>query len=256
MKPFLMSFTEPIGLFWLLLVGRVAWHLWRRHWTRAVWSAGLAAAVFFLAGTNLTARWLASLERPYFGPPLDQVAPADAVVMLGGALLPSAHDAFGLDLNSHADRVVTAAELIRRGKGRVLVLSGGGPPPAPPQLTQAELARAWLAAWGRLTTPTFVLPPCADTHEEAVRVQALAKAQHWQRVTVVTSAWHLKRALAVFRHAGVPAAGVGCDFAASAWLADHRPFALFAGTTPLDFLELYLHEKIGWWAYRWRGWID
>jgi hypothetical protein len=68
----------------------------------------------------------------------------------------------------------------------------------------------------------------------------------------VFAAFHLKRAVAVFRKQGVTVVPVGCDFHDNG-----KPctWNLFPSQDRFALWSLYLHEKIGWWVYRWRGWI-
>jgi uncharacterized SAM-binding protein YcdF (DUF218 family) len=109
--------------------------------------------------------------------------------------------------------------------------------------------------WGAAPEATFDLGLCGNTHDEAVRMRELMQKHGWKRIFLVTSASHMRRAEGVFAKAGVPVVPVACDFQAlgtppSGLLA--RPFPGLAG---MEQLDLYLHEKIGWWVYRWRGWI-
>ena len=55
----------------------------------------LAAVIYLIGGTTITAGLLASLERPYAGARPETMPPADAVVMLGGMAIPSTNDVFG-----------------------------------------------------------------------------------------------------------------------------------------------------------------
>jgi uncharacterized SAM-binding protein YcdF (DUF218 family) len=254
MATWLKPVTEPLGMLWLALLALLAWRVYRRQWRRLFWPGGLAAVLFLFACTPLSPWLLASLERPYAGVDLAKVPPADAVVMLGGVLDPSPRDVFGFELNGAADRFVTAVEIVRRGKGRALLLGGSGPKPGEPGPSEAELLHRWLSAWGLTNAPVFLLGSCANTRDEALRTQALAKEHGWQRVIVVSSAWHLRRAEGVFRALDLPATCVGSDFEGSARLARPFRFRLSPSAVYLRLLDQYLHEQIGWGVYRLRGW--
>lgn len=254
MNQFLMPLTQVLGMLWVGLLAWAGWLAWRRQWRRAILPASLAGLISVLGCPSLAARLLASLERPYAGVKLAEVAPADAVVMLGGVLAPSPDDPLGFELKDAGDRAIVAAELVRLGKGRALVLGGGGPRPGEGGLSEGMQVKAWLESWGLTNAPVHLLGSCADTHDEAVRVQALAKEQGWRRVIVVTSAWHMRRAEGLFRKLELPVTCVACDFVGTARLGK-RQFSPFPEQLALDLTNYYLHEQIGWLVYRWRGWV-
>jgi uncharacterized SAM-binding protein YcdF (DUF218 family) len=255
MAALLKPLTEPLGLVWLALLALLAWRAYQRQWRRLIWPGVLVAVLFLFACTPLSPWLLASLERPYAKPDLDGLAPADAVVMLGGVLDPSPRDLFGFNLTGTADRVVTAVELVRQGKGRALILGGGGPKPGEPGLSEAELLQGWVAAWGFTNTPIFLLRSCVSTRDEAVRTLALAQEHGWRRVLVVSSAWHLRRAEGVFRRLELPVTCVGSDFDGLTLFKGPGAFRWTPGATHLRLLGQYLHEQIGWLVYCLRGWV-
>jgi uncharacterized SAM-binding protein YcdF (DUF218 family) len=255
MNQFMMPLTQVLGMLWLGLVAWAGWRAWRRQWRRLVLPASLAGLLSVLGSTSLAARLLASLERPYAGVKLADVPPAEAVVMLGGVLAPSPNDPFGFEFKDAADRVMVAVELMRLEKGRALVLGGGGPRPGESGPLEGELLKGWLASWGPTNAPLHLLGNCVDTHDEAVRVRALAKERGWPRVIVVTSAAHMRRAEGLFRKLELPVTCVACDFVGMAQLVLPRQLHPFPDQLALELINTYLHERIGWWVYRWRGWV-
>jgi uncharacterized SAM-binding protein YcdF (DUF218 family) len=248
--------TEPLGMLWLGLLALVVWHASRREWRLAILPAVLSALMFGIGSTKWTAQLLATLERPYAGLNLMDVPSADAVVMLGGTMRRSANDPFKFDLAESADRVVTAAHLARLGKGQALVLGGGGPRPGEAGLPEGELVKAWLDEWNVVRTPILLLGACVSTRDEAERCQALMEDRGWHRIILVTSAAHMRRAEGVFRELGIPATAVACDFQGLAALSAKPPFTPFPRLDGFEHLQLFLHEQIGWWVYRSRGWVE
>jgi uncharacterized SAM-binding protein YcdF (DUF218 family) len=257
---FVDSLIQPIGFLWVLMVGATGLLLWKRRWRMAL-LPGLMVVFFWIIGAS---SWpfllLAGLERPYRGTVLSTVPPGDAVVMLGGTHRRSPNDAFGLDLTPCADRVVMAVELVRLGKGRALVLGGSQYWNGHESRPDSELLQHWLQAWQLPGAPIFSLGINASTYEEAVHTRALMKEQGWHRVILVTSAFHMKRAEAVFATQGVPVVCVACDFQASP--GESAPdqhgigFDLIPRIEGFQALGLYLHEQAGWLQYRSRGWIS
>jgi uncharacterized SAM-binding protein YcdF (DUF218 family) len=253
MEPFFSRLVEPVGIIWLISWVGVLIAARKRQWTSAA-VFGVCVLFISLAGSRLSTHLLASLEKPYAGTGLENAPEADAVVMLGGVLKRSNHGAFGIDLGEGADRAVTAIELLRSGKAKVLVFGGGGGRTRHIGVWQeGPLLELWAKAWGVHPTNTITLPRCANTHEEAVLVRELAQQHHWQRVLLVTSAYHMKRAEGLFRRQGISALPVASDFTASSELLLDSPLTFVPGSAGFRHLGLYLHEKIGWLYYSFRG---
>lgn len=255
MNHILSPLTEPTGFLWLLALGTVLFLVWRGKFRAAV-AAGLVVAAFWVVGsTPVPARLLASLERPYVNPALDALPEHDAVVMLGGVLGASSNDVLGFSLGNAADRVVTATELMRRHKARALVLGGGSDLLTRGPVEEGRLVENWLRRWNLVTAPIYRLGACLNTRDEAARTAALAREQHWQRILLVTSAAHMRRAEAVFRKEGLRPTCVACDFDGLAELERKETTRLFPKSEGFHLLNLYWHEVVGWWYYRLRGWV-
>lgn len=252
------ALVQPIGLIWLLNLVAGIWLAYRRRWRDAAFCSAVAALLFVVGSTSVPVRLLDSLERPYSGKRLETVLPCDAVVLLGGTLSASSDGVFHFDLNDAADRAITAAELIRQGKAPNLVIGGGGDTESPAEKGESPEARrlgTWFETWGLTNAPVTRLNISANTREEAVQVLALAQKAKWRRVILVTSGYHMKRAEALFQRLGIPTETVACDFIALSYLERKKAFNPVPGWIGFEHLHLYLHEKIGWFVYRWRGWI-
>ncbi len=255
MTKLLTPLTEPLGLFWVILLLLTGWRLFCREWRRAAGPGILALLIYLIGGTRIPAHLLAGLERQYARGGLTEVAPADAVVMLGGILTVSTNDPLGFDLSMAADRAVTAVELVRRGKARVLVLGGGIQGVKGREEPEGGLIKRWLTAWGLAKVPVIVLDKCANTRGEAERVQALASQYGWRRLLLVTSASHMKRAEGVFRKLGLDVTCVACDFQGMAVFEQPPKIPVAPGLGGFQQLAVYLHERVGWWLYKCRGWV-
>lgn len=104
------------------------------------------------------------------------------------------------------------------------------------ELAGSELEVHW-------TTPVF------NTRDEARAVAALARTEGWERVAVVTSPLHTRRACATFERVGVAVRCVP---------ADARDVAVGTLRTPRDRLratQLWFYETAGTLYYRLRRWM-
>jgi uncharacterized SAM-binding protein YcdF (DUF218 family) len=249
---FVGSLLSPIAFVWLGLLGLGGWMLWKKRRRSAFVFFGLALGMS-LVGSRISLKLVGTLERPYIRASTAEIPEGDAVVMLGGAVEYSKNELTHLNFNSTTDRVVTAVEMMRLGKAKVLVLGGGGDPDGG-ELSEAQALNNLLESWRVFTAPTHNLGVCKNTHDEALKVQALAREKGWKRILLVTAASHMRRAEAVFRAAGFDVVPVACDFQnlGTVYKPDYNPAPWVDG---FRLMDIYLHEMIGWWVYRWRGWV-
>ena len=252
---FFIPLIEPIGLIWLALIVLAAL-LWRkRERGFAFVSAGLAVFIFLIGASALPDVLLRSLERPYFGVKLDALPVCDAVVVLGGALDPSPNEVAELHLTIAGDRIITALEMIRLGKAPVLVSGGSGIEMGGVMKIEGDLFKQALIE-RHVPVPEIVsLGLCADTHDEAERTRALVQQRGWRRVLLVTSACHLPRAVATFRGVGIDVVPVPCNFLSRVPRGLWPLRSAVPGFVGFEKMSVWLHEKIGWWEYRRRGWL-
>jgi len=128
-----------------------------------------------LALAVLVAAWLVGCAVLFVWPPAETGVPAraDVVVMLSG---------------SH-ERLARAEQLIRQGVAPVLALSSVQDTPR--WQAAKALCRAGVYAGARVLC--FQASPYS-TQGEAEAIGRLARQQHWNRVVVVSSTYHLTRA--------------------------------------------------------------
>jgi len=177
----------------------------------------------------------------------------DAVVALGGGERVSQYDLLGFAQGDGGSRVLTAIELVRSGRARTLVLGGSWPMSGRPDVPSMSVVQAWVNSWGPVGGAVTNLGICINTHDEAVAFRKLARSRGWSKVLLVTSALHLRRAVALFKKQGMEVMPVAADFQVLG--VPPEPFSPFPREQRLFLMYLYMHEKIGWWVYRARGWV-
>jgi uncharacterized SAM-binding protein YcdF (DUF218 family) len=137
-------------------------------------------------------------------PPWDPShGPPDGIVVLGGAISPEISAFRGVvALNEAAARITVAAELARRYPNARIVYSGGssallsgGAPEAPFAVRELE---ALGVAHDRITAEE----QSRNTIENAVYSRLVAQPKPGEHWLLITSAFHMPRAIAAFRAAG------------------------------------------------------
>jgi uncharacterized SAM-binding protein YcdF (DUF218 family) len=252
---FFAPLLEPLGAIWLVMVLGVIWLIWRRKWRSAIWLAAPSVLIFLVGSTPLVNAVVARAERPQALADTNRLAEADVVVTLGGGYYLSENDILGFSLSAGGSRVLTAVELVRRGKAKALVLGGSVPLTGKPGVVVTALVQEWVRAWGLTTVAVTNLGLCANTHDEALRFKEMCARQGWHKVILVTSALHMPRSVAVFAAQGIAVVPVACDFQAYGVPPVRGDFSPFPRQDRFHILSLYLHEKIGWLVYRARGWL-
>ncbi|MFM1945311.1 MAG: hypothetical protein RI897_4293 [Verrucomicrobiota bacterium] len=235
---------DPVALIWGWVVVMGLW-LWRKDSKRGAMVLWVGAGLLWVMEvTRLPARLMVALERPYVRSAQGLEGRVDAVIVLGGFGSGTSREITGMDWSGAADRILTGMELVREGKGKVLVVSWGGEEEA-----ERERCEAWVKRWkvGEVVS----LQRSANTREEAVHSAALVEEKKWKRVALVTSAWHMGRAESVFAKVGLEVIPVGCDFQGHTALGRDRCYV--PQSESLVLLRYWLHEVVGSGYYRVRG---
>jgi len=259
MPQFFTPLTEPLGALWCLMVLAVVWLSWRRRWHSAFWLGIPTVLLFLLGSTPLAERLAGREERPWagssqLGNSKFKILKYDAVVALGGGERVSQYDILGFAVSDGGSRVLAAIQLVRSGRARTLVLGGSWPLAGNHKGVSMGVVQDWVTNWRLVGGAVTNLGVCINTHDEAIAFRKLAHSQGWTNVLLVTSALHLRRAVAVFKHQGIEVTPVAADFQVSG-VSEGLPFSPFPRQGRFFLLSLYLHEKIGWWVYRARGWV-
>jgi uncharacterized SAM-binding protein YcdF (DUF218 family) len=158
----------------------------------------LALAAFSPLGNLL----LYPLESRF--PPWDaaQGAP-DGIVVLGGPIDPDLSAAHGRPVvNSAPDRFVAAAVLAQKYPNARIVYSGGSSSLISNEAREADYAAALFESLGVARARLLLDRDSRNTYENALFSKALAAPKPGQRWLLVTSAFHMPRAVGLFRKAG------------------------------------------------------
>jgi uncharacterized SAM-binding protein YcdF (DUF218 family) len=251
----LLYLMEPIGFIWFCLLVLTAALWWKRQRCFAAATAFVAVYVTIIGSTSVPGKLLGSLERPYAGVQLEALPTADAIVLLGGGASPSRYETSGVHFTPAGDRLVMAHALFKMGKAPVLLLGGNANKLDGVIRFESEIVRDLFVTWGIPQEAMIPLASNADTYGEAQRVHTLATERGWHRILLVTSANHQRRASATFRAQGLEVISVPCNFFTTVSTAPSPPGFGVPRHDGFVKMATWLHEEVGWFMYRRRGWI-
>lgn len=240
--------TQPLA--WvvaLLALGLLMLRRWQRAGTRLI---GLALAVLLLAGwLPLPDALLRQLESRY--PALPAPADVAGLLVLGGALEPAyVWEGHGQPaLNGAAERMVAALPLLQEHPSWTLLFTGGEGELFGRGLSEAGRARLFFAAMGVAPQRLLFESASRTTYENAVMSAALPGVDKTRRWLLVTSAWHMPRALATFAQAGWNVVPYPVDYRSG----QRTPWTQYSLAEGAARWQLVLHECVGWLAYRLAG---
>ena len=184
-------------------------------------------AVLYFSDANLRA----------FGDGRALDGPVDVILVLGGAVEPD-----GIAGYSSRRRAAAAVELLKAGKTRYVIFSGG-PDWADPESTAAGLMRKHAVALGAPPETLLIEPDSATTFENLRFSLRIAEERGFARIALLTDAFHLERARYLAHYFGrddaVPVAVRGLEWDGDA----ERVWSI-------------LREALAWWynLYKVAGW--
>ena len=234
----------------LILLGLMGLLFWRRWWGRGI---------VFLSFASL---WLLSTEpvRDAIISPLEfqhsvlnvSKLPAQgaAIVLLGGGIHENAPEYDGRDeLGRYAMmRTVYAADLAH--KSGLDIYATGGTPLIEDAEPEGEVMRRWLLKFGLPDERIFAEKEANNTWENAVFMKQLLAEKGVDSVILVTSAWHIPRAVWCFEAQGLQVIPAPTDFLSKQGTYDLRSY--LPRWSVLADSGQAMHEYLGVFWYHWK----
>lgn len=243
--------TQPLAWVGLLLLGALIGLQGRRRWgLRLGWAA---LAVLLLQGWEpLPDALIRQLESRHpemaVGKPLSGFA---GVVLLGGALEPAyVWQGNGQPaLNDAAERMTSALPLLQQAPGLRLLFTGGDGELFAGSLTEAQRAARFFTRMGVAPERLLLESASRTTYENAVFSARLPGVDAKQPWLLLTSAWHMPRAMAAFQKAGWNVTPYPVDYRAG----KATPWTEYSMVQGAHKWHLVLHELVGLLTYRLTG---
>ena len=220
--------------------------VWRARWF-GVLAIGCGLGLIGISSLPAVAESLmAGLEAGY--PPRESgdCPRAEAIVVLGGAIAPVLEGDLYPRLHRGSDRLLEAARLYRAGCAPVVAISSSALVLAPYRGSETAAMADLLADLGVPRSAMVLEAQGRNTQGNAAFSKTLLQSLGIRRVLLVSSAWHLRRAAALFAREGFEVLPVG---------ADYRSFRACRGLEcwvpsvgALEASGLAVKEYLGYWA--------
>jgi uncharacterized SAM-binding protein YcdF (DUF218 family) len=244
--------TQPLAWVLVLLALGLSLQRWRRTAAGLRWAALLVLVV--QGWQPLPDALLRQLEARHPGPgPQADLSRYAGLVVLGGALEPAyvwaGHDQPAL--NAAAERMTATLPLLQRYPQFQVLFTGGEGDLLAQGMSEAERARKFYQAMGVAPQRLRFEAASRTTHENAVLSAALPgvdKARPW---LLVTSAWHMPRALASFEKAGWNVTPYPVDYRTGM----ATPWSQYSLAKGASTWHRALHEFAGLLSYRLLGYV-
>ncbi|MGH6674410.1 MAG: YdcF family protein, partial [Xanthobacteraceae bacterium] len=159
-------------------------------------------------------------------PPWDPSrGPPTGIVVLGGAIRPAVSAARGVvALDNAAERITVAAELAHRYPNARIIYTGGSNALLSEPIAEAPFAVRELEALGVAHGRITAEEQSRNTIENAVFSRLIAQPKPGEVWLLVTSAYHMPRAIAAFRAAGFAVEAYPVDWRTRGPIDAGRPF--------------------------------
>lgn len=200
-KEIQLLLTPELWIFGSLIVAWLMFHSPRRQ-ASARRVLLLAIALFYILGTGPTGKTLIGMLEAQYQPPTPlEMQGHDALVVLAGGIKRQPPNGTPTILGTLSlDRLICGVTLFKEGRAPVLVLSGGIGDAFHKNPPEADEMRNLAIRLGVPPSALISETGSRTTGESAVEVRrALPRLR---RILLVTSAFHLPRAMAMFRKQG------------------------------------------------------
>jgi len=236
-------FLVPPGLFIVLLILLSLSLLFKKQWRTGLITFIIAGSMWLLSIAPVTDRMLRGLEEGFSIPEHPQ---GDVIILLGGGINEGVADLSGVGAPSDESlsRIVTAVRLQRSLNLPVIVSAGQA---LREKKAEAPIVKRYLVDLGVPEAKIIIEAKSGNTYENAKYSKDICEKMGYQHPILVTSAYHMRRALASFEKMGLKVLSHPAGFITRAnrkylWV-DYLPGEFKAAT-------IAIHEYVGLLFYR------
>ncbi|TCS64373.1 YdcF family protein [Varunaivibrio sulfuroxidans] len=213
--------------------------------------ATIGVLLFFVFGMLPVGSWALGVLEETVLPPKTLPAHVDGIITLGGGIDPFiTAERDQVTLTESAERLTEFMRLGRLYPHAQLIFTGGSNDPLRQKFSEAEAARRFMREQGFDVSRVMFETRARNTAENVRYSYELATPNRSETWILITSAYHMPRALGVFREKGWRVIPYPVDYRTD---PQASPFAQFNVTHNLRLTALAWHEWLGLLIYRLTG---
>lgn len=238
----------PFPVFFLVLCGIMVFY--HRPWARRALFV-LLVVLYGLSIPYTADRCMRWLETPRVTSETLR-PPYDTVIVLSGMLhTPFSRQGY-IEFNESVERILTGIALVQQGISQTLLVSGGTGSLFDRRTSEAKLLKNFAIQLGLREGQVLVEADSRNTYENALHTAAMLRTQQLHHALLITSASHMRRAVATFHKQGIFPDIYPVDYQATGEIS---LFSFVPSVFSLAKITAVLHEVFGMLAYRWQGYI-
>lgn len=242
--------AQPATLILLFVLLGLVFSFTRRRWLARL-SLVIGAGLLFVSTFTTLGYWLITPLENRFQRPAEP-ARIDGIVILGGGMDGEVNTVRGgWELNRSGDRMVEGVRLALKHPEAKVLFAGGASILAAGQESEALAARRMLIDFGIAPERIVLDEKSLNTEENARFARELAGDTAGQTWLLVTSAFHMPRAMGLFRAEAFPVLPWPADYLASG--AEGFRVKPDQSTENLAVTTIAAKEWLGLAAYHWTG---
>lgn len=224
-------------------------------WRPAILALLLGIGGLVIAGFSPLANYLVSPLEERFPPFVPDSRPVDGIILLGGSEVPDIAITRNVPaINDAGERVIVFSALARTYPEAQLVFSGGSGSLGDDAPMEGRAVREVFKDVGIDPERVLYEDRSRNTAENARFVRAKIDPKPGARWLLVTSAFHMPRAMGAFRAAGFPVIAVPVDYRTTGPEGLATPF--LRASEGLDLTDIAAKEWVGLTAYYLTGRIN
>jgi len=238
LKSVLTPFLLPPGIFISILISTGAWFLHKKKWKAGIVVLIFGCFAWALSISPVSDAMIRSLESEYGIP---KNIKGNVIILLGGGVYDEAPDLSGLGApkDGYLTRIVTAVRLQKRLNIPIIV---SGAETSKDKVLENHIVKRFLIDLGVPDEKIITESKSKDTIENAKFTQEICIKLGFTNPILITSAYHLKRAIMSFDKIGLKVLPFPAGF--KSWKSKHYGWRAYL---PGDFLtaSVAIKEYLG-----------
>lgn len=240
-------FLSPVNIFWIATVLALLFYKLKRKKAAWLFLTFAFLDMFLFSLSPLPVYLLRNLEQQYSPIKIDTTNNKLPIMILGGG---NTNDDNLPNINQLSDvalsRLAEGVRLYTTMDGTTVIVSGYSKKGNKP--SQAEVMAKGALSLGVQPKDTIMLTKPVTTWDEAVEYKKRFGTQ--KEFILVTSAWHMPRAMQTFKNQGLHPIAAPANFLIKKD-PDTAMYNWWPSASKLKYAEKALHEYLGMWYYKW-----